>query len=287
MATTIKPSPAIPAAAPAALTLDKLPALGERIRQSIVNLRWNLQAPEAQLLERARAVKTITSVEVAESVGRDLVMVKRLKRAGETHYELLKAPFNKVRQMILGWESEDVGAWETEEKRLSRLITAWRNEQLQREEAKRQEQQRLLDEQARRERETQVAQVKRVAEQAPTPEVKAALEIEAESLAAAPVPVPVATIESEIPITPGLSFTKSYRAEIVGDPDLMKFVKAIAAKKLPIRAAIGLTNALDDDGHDRFGVYTSPWLNDQARSNAGELPYPGVTVRAVDGTTGR
>lgn len=279
-------SPAIPKTT-ALITLDKLPALAERIKTSILHLRWALQAPERQLLSRASALAAIVTPEDAEEAGRDLVMIKRIRRAGETHYDLLKQPFNKVRQLILGWESEDVGALITAEKNLDRLIVNWRREQIRLDEERRREEQRRADEQARLDHEEQVAALQRVAEAEQNPIVKEALATEAQSLAAAPVAAPLVDIVPSVPIIPRLGFTKTYRAEIVGDPDLLRFVKAIGAKKIPLKAAIGLALAKDDAGKDRFGIYTSPWLNDQARANDGELTFPGVTVRIIEGTAGR
>lgn len=281
------PSPAIPKPAAQAMTLDKLPALAERIKSSIANLRLALQAPERQLVSRAVTLKAIVTPEDAEDAGRDLVMIKRIRRAGETHYDLLKRPFNQVRSLVLGWEGEDVGELITAEKNLDRLIVSWRREQIRRDEAARAEQQRLADLAAREEHDRQVAALQRVADVELNPIVAEALVHEAQSLAQAPVAAPLVYVESSVPVIPRLSFTKTYRAEIVGDPDLLRFVKAIAAKKIPLRASVGIVLAKDDAGKDRIGIYTSPWLNDQARANDGELTFPGVTVRDIEGTAGR
>jgi hypothetical protein len=275
-------APAVPA-----LTLDRLPDLAKRIAASVTKLRWVLQEPEKALLERARAYQDIATEQDALSVGQDLVAIKRIRRAGETHYELLKRPFNMIRQVILTYEGEDVSVWERAEKKLDRMSTEWRREKLRLEAQELQERQRIADLQAAEEHERQVQALEHVAEVETNPVVQEALLIEAEALSKAPVVAPQVTIESEVPIVPGLGFTKRYKAEIQGDAALLKFIKAIGAKKVPLKAAIGLKVAKDDENHDRLGVYTSPYINDYARANDGEVTWPGVTVVTAEGTTGR
>lgn len=281
-------SPA-PKPSAAALTLDKLPTLAERIKASIAHLRWHLGVPEQALLKRARALTEIESAEQAEDVGRDLVAIKRVRRAGETHYELLKRPFNAVRTLILGWESADVEPWERAEKKLDKAIVAWRREQQRRDAERQAEEQRKADEAAQAEHTRQVQALEAVAEQSADPEIRDALQVEAAQLAQAPVVAPQVQVESSVPYVPGLGFTRRYAVEIQGDAKLRAFLKAVSAKNspLPIVAALGLRLADDDEGNVRSGIYTSAWLNDQARASDGDVRYPGVTVVVIEGTRGR
>ena len=124
--------------------------------------------------------------------------------------------------------------------------------------------------------------MQRVAEATAEPMLKATLDAEAQALAEAPLSVETVAVETDIPIVPGLSFTKRYKGELRGDAALLSFVKAIGQKKIPLQAALGLREI-----KGRAKVYDSPYLNDQILAHQGELGWPGVTVVEDEGTTGR
>lgn len=275
-----------PEAAPATvkgqpLTLARLVDFTTKLAAAIVPLRWHPSAPERAKLTVAQTLM-IASADECLQAGVGLVEIKRIRRAGEAHYNQLKRPFNALVSTIRQLEKTDLDPWVSAETRLDRAVVTFRREQLRLEAQRAAEQQAIEDERARLAHAQQVRALERVAEQEPNPQVRAALKSEAESLAAAPLAPAKVAVESTVPVIPALSFTMQYKSEIIGHADLLAFVKGIAARKVPLQAAIGIVAV-----KERPAVWRSSFLDDQARALDGQVPYPGVTVVTDEGTTGR
>ena len=282
METTLeKATPETAVGKPAVVTLEKFQAFATKLAAVVPSLRFKIGPSERELLKTASAL-TVTDSETCGTAGVSLVAVKRLKRAAEAHYDLLKRPFNTLMGVIRDCEKADVTPLDTLASALDRRIIGWRREEKDRE---RQDQARLQaeeDQRAKARHEAQVQAVQRVAEQTTDLGLRASLQAEAASLADAPIAVATVAVESQIPVVAGLGFTKRYKGELQGDASLLKFVKAIGSKKIPLQAAIGIKEI-----KGRPKVWESPFLNDQIKAHGGELGWPGVTVVEEEGTVGR
>ena len=273
-----RPTPETPAKA---ITLATWPTIATKLAAVVPSLRFKMNPADQKFMRDGVALQ-VTDADTCATAGTVLVAVKRFRRAAEVHYETIKRPFNGLLGAIRDCERADVGPLTQAETTLDGRIIGWRREEQARERERLAEEQREADLRAKARRDAEVAAMQRVADATAEPLLRATLGAEAQALAEAPLAVETVAVETDIPVVPGLSFTKRYKGELRGDAALLAFVKAIGQKKIPLQGSLGLKEI---KGHTK--VYESPYLNDQVRSHQGELGWPGVTVVEDEGTTGR
>ena len=158
-----------------------------------------------------------------------LVACKRMIRQIEEHYARVKRPIADALAEVRRLEGEQLAPYEAYVEAADPQLKAWKRAEYARVEAQRRKDQAEADARAREQRKAEIADLKAVAKQAETPELRRAFQAEARDLAARPVAAAIIEAAPAVPKVAGFTFTRRSAGEV---EDLSRFVVAVAAEVL-------------------------------------------------------
>ena len=256
-----------------AITLFQPDAV-ERVRQGIDAWLDNdaaavIEADVDELVESTTAIRDLNSGQAYTVCVDQVDAVAALRKRIEEHYASARSVLHGFHKQVTSVAGELERRLKAEQDRLGRLASAYARTQ----EQKRREDERKLQEE---QRQAEAAERQAAAKQA---EATGASPAEVEAARATPAATaPVRLAGSQYVPDTGAKHRPEWKAQITDWPAFLDALATDAAADNPKPSIYPLPKILINMREDRFGVPSTPHLNQLARDNKGKFKMPGVRV---------